>query len=187
MVSPAKNGPNASSNTRDIWKALLATAPFPIGYLLTQLTEVDKTAVTFLVDLAAHPVETIRVIIFTDLLKGLIGIVSPIIDGLLYVYAGSQRGYAASHGGYGLADLPMLVATLIYDTVTWVIGTYFDTLEAVASLAVPQLPGAIDGILMTAVYVSLLVLTAIAMYRLAIALVDAIPVVSGLDELLFGP
>lgn len=150
---------------------------------LSGLKEVSDTLVKF----GKHPKRFVRGIFLGWILSGIAAIVAPIFRAIQLMLLGSNpMQFAAANEQYGLLDLPALIAGLFGDTLGSVIETSFEAFSAVLAAVIPQLPGPIEGIIATLVFV----MAAVVAVRIGLPLLraglEAIPVIGGPLSTLLG-
>lgn len=128
----------------------------------------------------------IRGVIFRPIVKGIVGVASSFISAILLLGRGSDIGLEPQHAVWGIEDVFLFFAGIAVDLGTWAITTFFDVLISLNWAIVPATPGPIDGFVVYAfLSVELIVLGELARRGFR-ALLDSLPVASGLDDLLFG-
>lgn len=115
------------------------------------------------------------------LVDGIIGLATPFIDGILFVFLGKE----GMNQTPGLAELPVFIAGRIANGLLGVVVALGDALITVNEGIIPTLPGPIDAILITGLFVVEVVVIVEVGRRATRALLDSIPVVSGIETFLF--
>lgn len=142
-----------------------------------------STAADWLDDPANH----VRGIIFGTLLSGIAWFVEPVFDALQLVFAGSNPSEFGAEGEvWGIADLPVVLARLIGDMLSFPVDRVFDVMASVIEALTLRIPGPIDGIVIN-VTVAVIVI-ALARYGplLVRSALEAIPVIGGPLSTLLG-
>jgi len=111
-------------------------------------------------------------------------VASFVIDSLLYLLVGGNLTLEES-GALGLSDLVFVILVGLSRPAIIAIETYTDAVVIVARTAVPQ--GTVwSGVAATVIIGGELIVTGVLAYRLALAVLDAVPGLSGVQTFLTG-
>ncbi len=132
-----------------------------------------------------NPAATIRGVIFRPIVEGILGIALTLIGLIMTLFRGSEPGFSRDEQVWGLADIPGMAVDFGLDVTTWTITTLFDVLIDVNRSLVPAAPSIIDvAVIYVLVILELVILGELAI-RLFRAVLDAIPVASGVETFLW--
>lgn len=154
------------------------------------LNEVNPQTITeVLVGFAQDPFTFIWNVIFIRLIQLISWVVltlgSVVIDATLFLFVGDDTALETS-GQLGLSDLVYVLATALAQPAVMLIDLYTDTVIDVALLTTPQTGTVWSGVLTNSVIAVELFVSVVVGYRLLIAILDAIPVVSGVQTFISG-
>lgn len=128
-----------------------------------------------MVELGVPDVKKIaRGVVYGTVLTAIGRLFAPIFTTIELVFLGSQPGiFGGQTETWGIADLPVVFADLLGETAGTIITDLFGVLTDLIDAIAIQTPGPWDGL----VYTILLVLLAVALGRLALLVVSAIPAI----------
>lgn len=136
-------------------------------------------------EILESPAAFIRGVIVRPIIRTILSIATTLIGGILVLGRGTEPGYDPNEKVWGLADILPAVADILTDLIAFIIMSYYTTALWVVQNIIPQMPGPIDGLIVTIVIVIELVLTFEILVRLARGVMDGIPALSGVETFLF--
>jgi len=132
------------------------------------------------------PAAFVRGVIVRPIIRTILSIATTLIGGILVLGRGTQPGYDPNEKVWGLADILPAVADILTNLLAFLVMSYYDVALWVVQNIIPQMPGPIDGLIVTIVIVIELVLTFEILVRLTRGIMDGLPVLSGVETFLFG-
>lgn len=153
---------------------------------LKRLSALSPEGALNLIRFAEQPARFIRRIVFLPIVRTILGLVATLIGAFLTLFQGSQPGYSSNEEVWGLLDIPLAAVDWALTFAAIAFSTYIDIAVFVVTNVIPDVPGPIDGLLVTIVFVVEVVASVVIGIRLLRAVADSIPVVSGVETFLFG-
>lgn len=108
-----------------------------------------------------------------------------LIDVIMLILVGDDLALRTT-GQLGISDLIYLLFDSVGTALVFLSSTYIDFVLWTYESANPETGTLWDGVIRTIVFVVFVILTAVLLYRLIIAIMDAIPVISGVQTFLTG-
>ncbi|PSP31189.1 hypothetical protein BRC64_11210 [Halobacteriales archaeon QH_10_67_22] len=138
-----------------------------------------------LIAFAIDPLGFIWSLILARIIRLALGIGASVIDAILFVFVGSNVGLQRE-GQLGLSDAIYTVIAGLAEQAAIAIRSYGDALVYIANTLIPTEGGVWTGVAVNVVIVAELLISAFLLYRLLIAVADAIPIVSGIETFIRG-
>ncbi len=164
----------------------LARYSSPLVALGAALAQAGNPAniISTLVAIGSDPGTFIREIIYGELVLGILRLASPLIDALLIVVIGESVGYN-EHGVWGIEDVILFVPITLYDVSLWSVTSLYDALLAVNRAIIPLESGLVYGVFVYGFLIVEFVIVAELSRRLLRAVLDSVPILSGVETFLF--
>lgn len=125
-------------------------------------------------------VQVVRYIVWTVLT-----VAAVVIEAIFFVVAGSSLRLQTS-GQMGISDVAYAIFIQLAGALASVISLYFESVTELATIISPSTGTALDGSIRTIVLVGVTLLTLTVLYRVVIALLDAVPGLSGVQTFITG-
>jgi hypothetical protein len=109
------------------------------------------------------PAETIKSVFFGTLVTGIAYFLEPLLSAIIFLFAGSKPGvYGGPNEQWGLTDYPVVLADMLGGSLGTTVGSMLEALTNVIGSVVPETPGPLHGVIVTAII--MLVIVAIVRY-----------------------
>jgi hypothetical protein len=147
------------------------------------------TVLDVLVAFGSNPLGFIWNLIVVRIIRlfvtGALWVASKVVAVILLIFAGDSLALETS-GQLGLSDVLYAIVVRSFGAVATGVTLYFDIVTDLSRSLAPSTGTALDGAIATIVVAATMAVTAWLMYRLIIALLDSIPVLSGVQTFLSG-
>lgn len=128
----------------------------------------------------------VRGVVFRPIVRTIIGLAATVYGAVVTLFQGSQTGFSRDETVWGLADLFPAIAVFGLDVIQYVYGAYLEVGLFIAGAITPSASGPFDGLIVSTVIVVEAAVTVFIVVRGTRAILDSIPIASGIETFLFG-